>query len=55
MSLDVQSDVNAQTRVVEIETEDNALGERVENGLVVLVSGLVAVLISALWVSLSLG
>lgn len=54
MPLDVQSRLKSQARAVEIEGEASALHEQTERILVALAGGLAAVVISAVWVSLSL-
>lgn len=55
MSLDIQSELNSQTRAVEIQPETSRLAEQAESVLFVLASGLAAVAVSAIWISLSLG
>ncbi len=55
MSLDVQSELPANARVVEMEPQVCAFCERVEGVLLILASGLAAIVISTIWVSLSLG
>ena len=54
MPLDVQSHVKSQARAVEIEGGANAVQEQTERILFALAGGLAAVVISAIWVSLSL-
>jgi hypothetical protein len=55
MSLDVQSDLNPQARVAENTPEAQQVSEQLESVFFVLASGLAVLLISAIWVSLSLG
>jgi hypothetical protein len=55
MPLDGQSQFNPQARAVEIEDDAGAVHEQTERILLALAGGLAAVVISAVWVSLSLG
>jgi hypothetical protein len=55
MSLDIQSELNSRTPAGEIQPETAKLAERAESVLFVLASGLAAAVISAIWVSLSVG
>lgn len=55
MSLDIQSELNPQARAVEIEPQARAAYDQVESVLLVLASGLAAIVISTVWVALSLG
>lgn len=55
MSLDVQSDLNPQVCVVESAPAGQLVSEQLESVFLVVASGLAILVISAIWVSLSLG
>lgn len=55
MSLDIQSELNSHAPGAEIQPDAGAVYEQVESILLVLASGLAAVVISGVWVALSLG
>lgn len=54
MSLEIRSELNSRTRA-ESQPDTSKLAEQAESVLFTLAGGLAAILISALWVSLSLG